>query len=141
MIRSQSEPTSPQYHNPSTLWGIYKFCSEARETDASNKDRKVFVDFVMGILFTVRFFKDLSLLSHSHSIDNTSKRFKYYLGKCSKLICGFLNPGFEMPSSKFATQIVLKDGFVSMDDKEENIQIINLITVEGNDSFLLLQND
>ena len=132
LIQAQSQPGSPL--NQSNLWAIYKFCLGAKETDSSNnKDRKVFVDFVMGTLFSVPYFKNLSLLSDFHLLDNTSPRFKHYLGKCSYLICRFLNPGFEKSSFKFATQIVLNEGFVSLDGKDEIIGIINLITVEGMD--------
>jgi hypothetical protein len=136
MIRQQSILDSPLYHDQPTLWAIHKFCLRAKETGQCNKDdRKVFVDFVKGTLFSVPFFKNLQLLSDPNLITNTSERFKHYLRKCSYLICQFLNPGFEKPSlKKFATEIVLNEGFASSGDKEDEeevIEIINLVTVEG----------
>jgi hypothetical protein len=135
LIEDQSESAKPYpcYHTRNALWCIYNFFSCARKKDSKDAlTRKRFSTFVTHTMLKVPFLKDLSL-STTSNFDSTSKRFKYYLDQSSKLICRFLNPGFEFPAEfLFHKSIVIPDGFTGMDpNKEEEIFRIDLFTVEG----------
>jgi hypothetical protein len=88
------------------------------------------MDFVMDTVLRVPFFNDRAM-STSPNIDTTSKRFKYFVERSSKIICRFLNPRTECADYIFNKNIPIKDKEGIQNEDGEVIYWVEFITVEG----------